>query len=244
MHDSIDGTISVRRSALRRMSYPLSAAPNIGRTGLTASPAPSGLTSPVDGADRTVGSRPASEERRPGPGSAALGSGVAPVPAENVDALYQATYQRLYAYLRSRTASDEDAADLTQQVYLQALQAWDRRPADPTACLPWLFRIARNAATDLHRRYRENVPWEAVPAALHPFSGDQPDASLVHREALDQLAGVVAALPTAKRDLLALRFAAGLSYAEIAAVIGKREGAVKKEMSRLLKHLKEQHHAD
>ena len=244
MHDSIDGTISVRHSALRRISYPLSAAPVIGRTGLTASRAPSGPASPVDGAARTVRSRPATEESRPEPGSAALGPGVAPVPTESVDVLYQATYQRLYAYLRSRTARDEDAADLTQQVYLQALQAWDRRPSDPAACLPWLFHIARNAATDMHRRYRENVPWEAVPAALHPFAGDLPDASLVHREALDQLAGVVAALPAAKRDLLALRFAADLSYAEIAAVIGKREGAVKKEMSRLLKHLKEQHHAD
>jgi len=131
-----------------------------------------------------------------------------------------------------------------QHVYVRVLQAWNRRPADSAACLPWLFHIARNAAIDLHRRCRENVSWEAVPAAQHPFSGDQPDARLVRQEALDHLAVVLSALPTAKRDLLALRFAADLSYAEIAVVIGKREGAVKKEMSRLLKHLKEQHHAD
>jgi RNA polymerase sigma-70 factor (ECF subfamily) len=162
-------------------------------------------------------------------------------PAETADELCRASYRRLYAYVRSRASSDEDAADLTQQVYLQALRAWKRWPADPAARLPWLFRIARNAATDLHRRHRESVPWEALPDALHPTSGEQPDAGLLHREALDHLADVVAALPAAKRDLLALRFAAELSYAEIGAVIGKREDAVKKEMSRLLRSLKEQH---
>ena len=164
--------------------------------------------------------------------------------AGNLDALYRASYQRLYAYLRSRTTGDEEAADLTQQVYLQVLRAWERRPVDPAAQLPWLFRIARNAATVLHRRRRESMPWEALPAALHPHSSEQPEDGLLRREALARLAEVVATLPPAKRDLLALRFAACLSYAEIAVVIGKREDAVKKEMSRLLKHLREQHDGD
>ena len=167
-----------------------------------------------------------------------------PMQADSLDALYQASRQSLYAYLRSRTTGDEEAADLTQQVYLQVLRAWDRRPADPAAWMPWLFRVARNAATDLHRRRRESVPWEALPAALHPHTSEPFEAGLVRREVLVQLAEVVAALPPAKRDLLALRFAARLSYAEIGVVIGKREGAVKKEMSRLLKHLREQHDGD
>ncbi len=88
------------------------------------------------------------------------------------------------------------------------------------------------------------MPWDALPAAMQPFSGDQPENGLLRREVLDHLAGVVEALPMAKRDLLALRFAADLSYTQIAAVIGKRESAVKKEMSRLLRDLKERHHAD
>lgn len=170
--------------------------------------------------------------------------GAGPAPVDSIDALCSATYQRLYAYLRARMQNDEDAADLTQQVYLQVLRAWDRRPADPTAYLPWLFRIARNAAVDLHRRSRDSVPWEALPAALQPPSQDQPEVSLLRREVLERLAGAVAALPAAKRDLLALRFGADLSYAEIGAVIGKREDAVKQQMSRLLRNLKEQHHAD
>jgi RNA polymerase sigma-70 factor (ECF subfamily) len=151
-------------------------------------------------------------------------------PPDSLDALYQESCQGLYAYLRSRTTSTEEAADLTQQVYLQVLRAWDRRPADPAARLPWLFRIARNAATDLYRRRRESVPWEELPSTLQQHIGEQPETRLLRREALGQLAGMPAILPTGKRDLLALRFAACLSYAEIAVVLGKREGAVKKEM--------------
>ncbi len=165
-------------------------------------------------------------------------------PTDSLDALYQASCQGLYAYLRARTASAEEAADLTQQVYLQVLRAWDRRPPDPSAQLPWLFRIARNAATDLYRRRRETVPWEELPSTLEQHIGEHPETRLLRREAIEQLAGVLAILPPAKRDLLALRFAACLSYAEIAVVLGKREGAVKKEMSRLLKRLREQQYAD
>jgi RNA polymerase sigma-70 factor (ECF subfamily) len=164
--------------------------------------------------------------------------------AAGLDALYQTSYKSMYAYLRSRTTGDEEAADLTQQVYLQVLRAWECRPSDPAALLPWLFRIARNAATDLHRRRRESIPWEMLPVAFHPCSSEPAEAELVRREVLAHLAEVVAALPPPKRDLLALRFAACLSYAEIGAVIGKREGTVKKEMSRLLKHLREQQDED
>ncbi|HXT36794.1 MAG TPA: sigma-70 family RNA polymerase sigma factor [Chloroflexota bacterium] len=158
-----------------------------------------------------------------------------------LDALYQATHQKLYAYLRSRADGDAEAADLTQQVYLLALRAWERRPANPAAYVPWLFVIARNAATDLGRRRRECVSWETLPEALHPRAGENDESRMIRREALASLAELVAALPPAKRELLALRFGADLSYAEIAIVIGKREGAIKQEMSRLLRQLRERY---
>jgi RNA polymerase sigma-70 factor (ECF subfamily) len=160
---------------------------------------------------------------------------------DGLDALYQVTHLKLYAYLRSRVGGDAEAADLTQHVYLQALRAWERRPANEAACVPWLFVIARNAATDLGRRRRESVSWETLPEALHPRTGENDESRMIHREVLASLAGIVAALPPAKRELLALRFGADLTYAEIAAVLGKREGAIKKKMSRLLKQLRERH---
>ena len=88
------------------------------------------------------------------------------------------------------------------------------------------------------------MPWETLPEAFHARISENDESRMIRREVLASLAGLVAALPPAKRELLALRFGADLSYAEIAGVIGKREGAVKKEMSRLLRQLRERHDED
>jgi RNA polymerase sigma-70 factor (ECF subfamily) len=153
---------------------------------------------------------------------------------------YEATMPRLYAYLRTRSADDEAAADLTQQAYLQALRAWDRRPTGEDGWAPWLFRIGRNAATDAYRKRHDTVEWDSLPEALQPIAGDSAEAQAVHRETLAQVRDLVAALPPRKREILALRFAADLTYREIGVLQGRREAAVKKEMSRLLDHLRRQ----
>src|SRR5688500_13466750 len=61
-------------------------------------------------------------------------------------ALYDRYYARIWRYLRARLGSDDDAADLTQQVFLQALDALPRYQERGLPFAAWLFRIARNAA--------------------------------------------------------------------------------------------------
>ena len=71
--------------------------------------------------------------------------------------LYDRYLGRIYAYLRARSSNDEEAADLTQQVFLQALDALPRYREGRVPFAAWLFRIARNAAIDSHRRRRTSV---------------------------------------------------------------------------------------
>lgn len=157
------------------------------------------------------------------------------------DALYERTVERIYAYLRARTSSDEEAADLTQAIYLKALKAWPKRPDAPDALVPWLFRIGRNAATDLYRRRRQTVAWEYLPESLQPVAERGVEDRVLRRESGEQLRRLLEGLPPAKRELLGLRFAAGLSYAEIGAIIGKGEAATKQQILRLLYRLKDQY---
>jgi len=156
------------------------------------------------------------------------------------DPLYDRYIDRVYAYLRARTATPEDAADLTQQVFTYALAALPRYRAGSFAA--WLFRIARNAAVDAHRRRRATITWDRVPKALHPVAEDDAEARLLAREARDRARHLVAGLPPDKRELLALRYAARLSTAEIAAVLGKSEAATRQQLSRVLRALQEQYH--
>ncbi len=155
--------------------------------------------------------------------------------------LYERYLDRMYAYLRARTSSAEDAADLTQQVFLRAFDALDQYRPQRASFATWLFRIARNTATDAYRRQKSAVAWDLLPAALQPIAGDDPEASALRQETRDRLRLVLGGCDEGTREVLALRYGAGLSVAEIAAIVGKSEAAVKKQLTRALRALKERY---
>jgi RNA polymerase sigma-70 factor (ECF subfamily) len=159
-------------------------------------------------------------------------------------ALYERYRDRVYWYLLARMGSEEDAADLTQQVFLQALSALPRYEASKGTFLAWLIGMARHAAINLVQRRHAyvSVEWDLHSAAADPVSEIDLEASVLHREALDRLRRLVAALEPSKQELLVLRFVAGLTAAEIGTVIHKSEAAAKKQLARTLHRLKEQHH--
>lgn len=162
--------------------------------------------------------------------------------------LYARYVDRIYAYLRTRTgyARAADAADLTQQVFLRALDALPRyRVRDGVTVAAWLFRIARNAATDWQRREGRTVPWEAVPEEQHPAVPSEPaDGELLRQDAIAQVYRLLATLDATTREAINLRFGAQLTLAEIGAVLGISEEAARKRISRALHTLKERFRDD
>ena len=156
--------------------------------------------------------------------------------------LYQRYLPRVYHYVRARLESDEDAADLTQQIFLQALDALPAYQLRGVPFVAWLFQIARHAVTDLYRRRKSVVSWDSLPGTLQgPEQSQDMDDLLVRQERLARLKTLLSRLDPAQRELLALRFAAGLSAPQIALVVGKSPAAVKKQLTRLLHTLKEQY---
>ena len=113
------------------------------------------------------------------------------------------------------------------------------RPGSPFAA--WLFRIARNASTDAYRRRRKLVGLDSLPEPVLESMADSPEDIAIKQERLRRLRTLVAALDGEKQELLALRFGAGLTLREIGEVVGKRENAIKKQMSRIMAALKEQY---
>lgn len=158
------------------------------------------------------------------------------------DQLYRRYLARVYRYLRAQLESDEDAADLTQQVFLQAFHALPGYEQRGLPFAAWLFQIARHAVTDSHRR-RVALSWDALPVTLEVAGDEQdPERIALRRERLARLWMLLAKLDAGQRELLALRFAAGLSSSQIAAVVGKSPAAVKKQLTRIIASLKEQYH--
>lgn len=156
--------------------------------------------------------------------------------------LYQRYLPCVYHYVRTRLESEEEAADLTQQIFLQALDALPSYQLRGVPFSAWLFKIARNAVTDVYRRQKSVVSWDSQPGMAHSLSTQQDlDAELMHQERLIHLKTLIARLNPEQRELLALRFAGGLSTSQIVLVVGKSPAAVKKQLTRLLHTLKEQY---
>jgi RNA polymerase sigma-70 factor (ECF subfamily) len=145
----------------------------------------------------------------------------------------------VYSYLRSRADNDEDAADLTQQVFLQALDGLPRYQNRGLPFAAWLLSIARNLAINFHKGSRRPMPWDLLPEALQASGDDDVGGRAARGDLIDTL---FAHLDPHARELLLLRFGADLTVAEIALVIGKSEAATRMRLIRTLRTLRENYH--
>src|SRR5690242_17252285 len=115
--------------------------------------------------------------------------------------LYHRYRDRIYWYVRARVSSDEDAADLTQQVFLQALDHLHQYHEQKGPFAAWLFGIARHAASNSHRRPRM-VDWDYLPPAFQATGTDSMEADAIRRETVARVTDLVRSLPLQKRELL------------------------------------------
>lgn len=157
--------------------------------------------------------------------------------------LYRRYRQPIYRYVRARTPSDDDAADLAQQVFLKVFEALSLYEDRGLPVSAWLFRIAHNAVIDASRRTHPTLPLDQLPEAGQPALPDEPEAAALAADALTRFQTLIAPFDAERRDLLTLRFVAELPTAEIAVILGKRDAAVRAQLSRALATLKELHHA-
>lgn len=156
--------------------------------------------------------------------------------------LYLRYVDRIYSYLCTRTGSAraDEAADLTQQVFVRALDALPRyQPHEGVSVAAWLFRIARNAATDWQRRQGRTVPWEVVPEELRPSAPDSTEGELLRRDDIAMARRLLGTLDATSREAVLLRFTGQLTLAEIGMVMGTSEEAARKRITRALQRLRE-----
>jgi RNA polymerase sigma-70 factor (ECF subfamily) len=144
----------------------------------------------------------------------------------------------VYRYIASRVHRPSDAEDLTQLVFVKALEALPRYEARGIPFGGWLFRLARNAVIDHMRTRHDHLDLEA--ATQQPGREAGPDEVTVARQELDEVAAAMAALTDEQRDAIALRFFAGLSAREAAHVMGKQEGTIRGLQFRAIAALRRQ----
>jgi RNA polymerase sigma-70 factor (ECF subfamily) len=151
-------------------------------------------------------------------------------------ALYQRYFDPIYRYLRSKAASERDAEDLAETVFLRAFQALPRYHERGWPFSAYLSQVARNLLTDSYRSSRLEVPLEqmdVMTAAERPV--EQADEA---RERAEHLSRGLNGLAPDHQEVIRLRVLLGLPTQEAAAWMGRSQGAIRVLLFRALRELR------
>ncbi len=138
----------------------------------------------------------------------------------------------------------EEAEDVHQEVWLGVYRRIGQL-ASPGAFVTWLFSVTRNGAVDHLRRRRrarellEDVAAESMVRGEYMANEQNATADMPDRLDGTELSALIAALPPVHREVILLRYVEELSYAEIAAVVGRSIGTVKSRLHHARRLLQE-----
>ncbi len=152
--------------------------------------------------------------------------------------LYQTYFPRLYRYILARTGNTYDAEDLTEEVFMRVLEAIKRFEHRKAPFSAWLFRIAHNAVISQRRKETARGRSSQLNDGM-PIDSAGPEELVEKRVALSEVMQAAKSLPDAQRQVISLRFAAGLTVAETARAMGKGEGNVKVIQHKAIAKLRE-----
>ena len=144
--------------------------------------------------------------------------------------LYEANFERVYAFIVRRVQDRHEAEDLTAEVFHHALANLSRFEWRGAPFAVWLFRIAANAIVDRGRRTKQTVDPE--------LAEDLDQSSWRDIERRATLFQLVNSLPEDQRSVVFKRFVEQKTVRDIAEELGRSEGAIKQLQFRALENLR------
>ncbi len=144
------------------------------------------------------------------------------------DDFYRGQSVRLWRFLVARGVDRETAYDVLADAFERWLGSVCRDPRAPVALL---YRIALNRATDLHRRRQVREPGEPVDPETLSAAPTDPGVEI-------DAGALMADLDEREQNLLLLRYWVGLTHREVASVLERPEGTIRRETARILHRLR------
>ena len=140
--------------------------------------------------------------------------------------LYNIYFDRIYRYMYVRIRRQDEAQDLTQEVFIKALKAIESYKIGKTPFAAWLFRIAHNQIIDHVRKYKKGMEI-SLDEAPPSVGAEDPVAMVEKNFEVAELKAAMMGLSPAQQEVISLRFIAELPIADVARILGKSEGTVK-----------------
>ncbi len=144
-----------------------------------------------------------------------------------LSSLYDTHVNQVYRYALARLGNVHDAEDVAEEIFLKMLGGLPHYEWRKVPFAAWLMRIARNEVVSFTRRNGRRAQDTELPEELIDKNNADPAEATERQLALEDLRSAVAQLPEAQREVIILRFASGLSVADTARALAKRENNVK-----------------
>lgn len=164
--------------------------------------------------------------------------GVSGEAREALQEFYEKYFPKVYKYFRFRVQDPQCSDDLTAKVFLKAVEHFPNYSPERSSLATWVFTIARNTLIDHYRAggSRTPVSLETAEQLADPKADQENDQ--LKREEREILLAALLSLAERERDIIALKFAAGMSNVEIARQTGLGESHVGVLIYRSLAKLK------
>ncbi len=147
---------------------------------------------------------------------------------------YKKNFDRIYRFVFFRVQNRQVAEDLTSEIFMKALNAFDRYD-EKVSKAAWIYTIARNHLANYFRDQKPSVDVEEVAFGLVGEEGretmEKVSDRLLLAKALDELS-------LEERRLVTLKYLEGYSYKEMAEILDKTDAALKVATHRAMKKLK------
>jgi RNA polymerase sigma-70 factor (ECF subfamily) len=152
--------------------------------------------------------------------------------------LYEANFERVYAYVIRRVRDRDEAQDITADVFHLALKSLPRFEWRGVPFAAWLFRIAANEIADRSKSIARRRAHERAFPFQESDAGAADASSFDEADRRGRLFKLVERLPRDQSRVVVMRFAEEKSIREIAAALGRSEGSIKQLQFRAMQNLR------
>ena len=154
---------------------------------------------------------------------------------QNVDfnILYEEYFNKIYRYVYNRTGNNNDAEDITSQVFLAILEQLPKYKNNGHLAA-WIFTIARHKIIDHYRKKKRFIKLDENNFTI---SDEKMIRTIIRKEHMEALYKVLDNLSESEKELIRLRILGELKFADIAKVLKRSESSVKKAYYRLIQRI-------
>lgn len=151
--------------------------------------------------------------------------------------IYTQYCDKVFGFVRSKIGNQTQAEDIVQTVFLKVYGNLDKYDETKASLSTWIYTITRNTVYDYLKEKRGHPVLELVDNTVD--SAEEPDDSLLNKEALEELACALEKLPQIERDVIILIYYHGKPKTEVAKILDITYGQLRYLHDKALSRLKE-----